>query len=113
MPDAWRWWEGRRLGYNLALALAGITAFALWVAIVTWSGLMPVTLPGALTLALGYGLFMGGANVCFLLGPLAERILEPLDRAAYRRRAWTMGLWGSCALPFLFPIVTALALLAG
>jgi hypothetical protein len=115
--ETWLWWESRRLRYNLALAAAGWTAWGLYaVAVLTLAPSAMAVSPGLTlvsTLFLGvlYLLFMGAANVCFLLGPAAENLLAPSDPESFRRRAWALGMGGSVALPFAFPALTALVLL--
>jgi riboflavin transporter FmnP len=46
--------------------------------------------------------FMACANVCYFIGPFSEYLVRPTDVARYRRVAFRLGLWLSCALPFLF-----------
>lgn len=107
--DAWSWWEARRLRYNLVLAATGVIAYAAAVAIYAafgfpvwrnWLGNLGLTL----LLGLGFLVLMGCANVCYLAGALMESLARPADRDAFRRRAFAMGLWGSAALPFFFPL---------
>ena len=118
LTDAWAWWQGRRLTYNLCLAAAGWAAYGLNAAVFYYGFRHPIwmTLMGgvSMTLFLGSGflLLMGAANICFLLGPLAEAWLRPADVAGYRHTAWGLGLGGSIALPFLFPVVNLALLLA-
>lgn len=117
--DAWSWWETRRLRYNLALAVAGWLAWGGYAAAI-W-GLGPyarlevdegeITLFTVLIQGVAYLIVMGAANVCFLLGPLAETIIKPADTDRFRRRAFAMGFWGSAALPFAFPALVTLGLL--
>ena len=117
MPDAWSWWEGRRLEYNLTLAAAGWAAYALAVALNYGFG-HPVwrDIRGAagMTLFLGtvYLLTMGAANVAFLLGPSVESWVRPAPVARYRNTAYALGRWGSLIVPASFPLVQ-LALLMG
>lgn len=115
--DGWTWWQSRRLGYNLALAAVGWTAYGLFVGELyafgkspweSWQGGVAMTL----FLGIAYLLFMGAANVCFLLGPWTETWAAPADRPNYRKIAWRMGFWGSLAVPFAFPGVN-LAMLIG
>lgn len=113
----WDWWQARRLGYNLALAAAGATAYALTVALhyafgdAIWASGREAF---GQTLFLGtlYLGVMGIANICYLVGPLGEAWLKPADPARYRSTAFAMGLWGSIALPFLFPLVNLSSLIA-
>ena len=115
--DAWTWWQGRRLRYNLALAAAGWLAYGLAVAQSFAFGRPMWSSPtGAFSMTLflgaGYLVLMGFANVVFLLGPTVEGWVRPAGVAGYRRTAFAMGLWGSVALPFVLPLAN-LALLIG
>ena len=108
--DAWAWWQAKRLRYNLALAVAGWLAYFLAVGLNYGFG-HPVwrDAPGALGMTLFLGtvwlVLMGFANVAFLLGPAVEGWTPPADIGRYRETAWRMGLWGSVAVPFVFPAV--------
>jgi len=111
--DAWRWWEGRRLRYNIGLAVAGVVAWGLFVA----EGLLLThwfSLSVSATLATGllWLVAMGIANLLFFLGPVSERVLKPKDRDAYRRRIFGLGFWSSMAVPFLFPAAALIAILS-
>lgn len=115
--EAWRWWEGRRLRYNLALALAGWLAYALfWVLMITCNA--PMVLDGrqiiaqTLFMGVGYLVFMGVANIFYLLGMLSESVARPEDVDHFRERTWAIGFWGSIALPFLFPLAVFAVFLA-
>jgi hypothetical protein len=101
------WWESQRLRYNIGLAASGIMAFVLF-AIILFS--LPIEdfgtgLFGIITLGISYLFFMGGANACYLIGPLSERLIRPKDIVGYRRRAYGLGFWFSFAVPFLLPIL--------
>ena len=116
--DAWAWWQARRLRYNLVLGLAGWLAYGLTVALnygfghpvwANWRGALGVTL----MLGLGFLVVMGAANICFLAGPALEAWLKPADPARFRAAAWRMGLWGSAAVPFLFPLFNLAIFIGG
>lgn len=115
---AWRWWESRRLRYNLGLAAAGWIAWGLFalevVLIQPRVGGEPFTVTLSLTLAQGLAflIIMAVANVCFLIGPVSETVLRPDDRDAYRRRMFGLGFWFSVALPFVFPALMLVNLLS-
>lgn len=108
-PSAWAWWEKRRLGYNIALGLAGWAAYGL-NATMFYAFHHPIwmSLQGAvgMTIFLGTGflLVMGVANILFLLGVLTESIVAPANREAFRKHAFALGFWGSIAVPFIFPL---------
>jgi hypothetical protein len=71
-----RWWESRRLHYNLIVGAAGLVSLG------AFSFLMSIP-PFAHNLVfswapiIGFGLL---ANVCYLLGPTAEILIEKLFR---------------------------------
>lgn len=108
--ETWRWWQARRLRYNLTLAAAGWACYGAAVALnyafghpvwQSWRGGLGMTLfLGAVFLVV-----MGIANVCYLLGPAVEVWLKPADTEGYRRSAFSMGLRGSILVPALFPLV--------
>ena len=115
--EAWRWWEARRLRYNIGLVVAGWTAYALFL-FLQYSGApqleisMGALLPMTLFLGVGYLLAMALANLLYLLGVVIEVVIRPVDVDFFRERAWSLGFWGSCFLPFLFPLGTFAVLLA-
>ena len=111
--DSWRWWEGRRLRYNIGLAIAGALAWALFAIeaslLTDWFSL---SVAATLAQGLAWLVVMGVANLAFFLGPVSERIFKPDDPDAYRRRIYGLGFWFSMAVPFLLPAVTLIAILA-
>ena len=116
--DAFRWWESRRLRYNVGLVLAGILAFAAYVVVIVhFENVITAPDPSendefsGLTLLIqgfGYLFMMFVANVCFFLGPLSESWLHPRNVDAYRRLAFRLGFWCSVALPFGIPVLLLL-----
>jgi hypothetical protein len=116
--DAWSWWQGRRLRYNLGLAGAGWLAYGLAIGqSFAFGRPMWTSLAGAVSMTLflgvGYLILMGFANVAFLAGPAVESWVRPADLRAYRRTAFAMGYWGSLALAFAFPAANLARLLGG
>lgn len=104
-----RWWERRRLPYNLIVGSAGLltTVYVSVVNVVVWGG--PLNL-GFLPAILAFGI---GANVCYTLGPLVEVAVEKLFRGRILPVGpvlYRMGLTFSVGLA-LFPsiLVTILA----
>ena len=108
--DAWKWWQAKRLRYNIALGAAAWIAYGLNAAQFyafnhpiwkSWQGGV------AMTLFLGtlFLVVMGIANVLFLLGPWTEQVTRPSDVDGYRKTAWRLGFYGSIAVPFLFPLL--------
>jgi hypothetical protein len=111
------WWGARRLRYNIALVVAGISAFIAY-ALVCWI-LLPEDTGVAITpftllfQGAGYLFMMGVANVCYFAGPLSERMVRPADPEQYRRICYCLGFWFSVLLPFGIPaVLAALALFA-
>ena len=115
--ETWQWWEARRLRYNLALAAAGWLAYGLNAALFyafdhpIWKNLQ-----GGISMTLFLGalflVLMGLANICYLAGAITESIVQPADRDGFRRHAYTLGFWGSLAVPFLFPLANLALLIA-
>jgi hypothetical protein len=108
--DVWAWWQERRLGYNIALAAAGMAAYLLSVGLhyvfgdpvwAVWQDALGFTL----FLGTAYLVLMGVANICYLIGPFGEAWLKPADVEGFRRTAYRMGLWGSVALPFVWTLL--------
>jgi hypothetical protein len=116
--DAWRWWESRRLRYNIALAVAGSVAYGLYVLqilIITprlEGGLWPLQASHTVWAGLCWLVVMAMANILFLLGPISEKVLRPAEVDGYRRRMFGLGLWFSVALPFLFPAMMLVSMLS-
>jgi hypothetical protein len=106
------WWNARRVHYNLALVVAGIFAFVVYVTVgVT---LLPrnaefeVTIFTTLSQGVGYLVMIGVVNVLYFLGPLSERVVRPRDPERYRRICFRLGFWFSVLLPFSIPALLVL-----
>lgn len=107
--EARRWWESRRLRYNLALAGAGWAAYAaFWLVLIGFghAETVDIQLAVRMTIVLGVGFLvvMGVANVLYLLGVVVESLARPEDATGFRETFWNLGFYGSIALPFLFPL---------
>jgi hypothetical protein len=115
--ETWDWWQARRLRYNLTLAAGGWVAYGTAAALnyafghSLWKDWREA-LGGTIFLGAGFLVVMGLANVCYLLGPAIEAWLKPADVGRYRKTAFSMGLWGSLAVPALFPLVQLGVLIA-
>ena len=73
--DILRWWEGRRLHYNLIVGGAGVLSLAM-VQLMAW---LPPYGHGTLGLPWQPVVVFGVmANVCYTLGPLVEMALSKL-----------------------------------
>ncbi len=118
LDEAWRWWQRRRLAFNLTLGIAAVLAYLLNAALYQYVFHRPQWLPvsgrlGAmLFLSALLLLLMGAANIVFLAGPIGEAWLRPVSRDDYRRTIWGLGLGAAMALPFLFPLINLALVLA-
>lgn len=105
--SSWEWWAGHRRRYNRGLIVAGLVAFAAYLAVgelcLTRLNGFEVTILSTASQAFGYLVAMAIANIFYLLGPLTERLVRPSDPAAFRRRTFRAGYWFSVALPFAIP----------
>lgn len=121
--DALRWWEQRRLRYNIGLIVAGVLAFIAYAAVIVRFGdvinaadLSQADEFSGFTLVfqgIGYLFMMFVANICFFLGPLSEWWFQPQDVANYRKVAFRLGSWCSFALPFAIPVLLLVNLWRG
>jgi hypothetical protein len=93
LQDAIRYWEPRRVGYNLALtALAGALVLKTWPHFqpaLAWSSIPPLAVLAAL------------ANVCYCAVYLAEAVAGPLGPGGSGRH-WRSILWIGGTLLALF-----------
>jgi hypothetical protein len=105
------WWNARRLRYNVALVVAGILAFAayiaVFVALVPEDAHVEITAFTILFQGVGYLFMIGVANVCYFIGPLSERVVRPADPDRYRHICYRLGFWFSVLLPFTIPALLA------
>lgn len=103
-----KWWSDKRGQYNLGLILSGLLAFILYAIVVEF--IVPsdidieITIFTMLFQGIGYLVMMVIANLFFNLGALSERIIKPKNIDLYRNRAFILGFWFSCGLPFLLPL---------
>jgi hypothetical protein len=110
------WWEARRLRYNMAVAITGLLAEALYIAVtVVFAERIDVdefevTAFTVLLQGFAYGFAMLLANLCYFLGPLSELAIAPADRLGFRVRAYKAGLVLSVLLPMLLPLLAWLTL---
>jgi hypothetical protein len=68
-PEIWRWWEKRRLTYNLALLAAGLPSVGLVTLLELGSGTFEWFYIGPI---LAYAIM---ANLCYTLGPIADSLI--------------------------------------
>lgn len=107
--STYEWWSSKRLKYNIGLIVAGISAFICYCAAfeLVIDKLGPdweITILTILFQGIFYLIMMGIANICYNLGPFVEKILKPKNLDQYRRTAFSLGFWGSVALPFSVPV---------
>jgi hypothetical protein len=95
LADAVRFWEPRRLVYNIVLAAVVVA----WL-VVTWPHFRPMMVPHSLLLLAILGFF---ANACYCAAYLVDLPLQSSSSSAvWKRRRW--GLW---LLGTLFAILLA------
>lgn len=104
--SALAWWESKRRRYNVGLVIAGLSAFACYAAVtaIFSTAVSEVTIFTTFVQGIGYLFMMLLANICYFLGPLAERVVQAKDVNRFRRLAFRLGFWFSFALPFAFPL---------
>ncbi len=108
----WRWWLSRLPFYNMGLIVAGATAWTLGMTL-AWTLSKPLltaedelpefTILTVIFYAVGSWIFLAGANLCYLLGPVGERVVRPGGVARYRKFAWRSGFVFSILVPFAWP----------
>jgi len=105
--SAWTWWNGKRPLYNAILVGSALLSFIAFTAIMElWPSRLPpeteITLFTLVFQAVGFLVALGIANLCYCLGPIAERILHPARPERFRLWAFTAGSLFS-AVPILTP----------
>jgi hypothetical protein len=111
---AWGWWQSKRLRYNVALAIAGFSAFVMYaIEWGIWRDRMPreaeFTIVTLIVQAVAYVVVMIIANVFYTLGAVAELIIKPRNIQRFRDSSFRAGFWFSVALPFSIPLLVAIA----
>jgi hypothetical protein len=107
--DGWRWWEARRLRYNIGLGIAGLAAYsAFWLVMLGFGDTRYIDMRSLVSMTAfmgaGYLIVIAVANACYLIGVGLEALIKPADKDGFRERFWALGFWASCALPFLLPL---------
>jgi hypothetical protein len=104
-----KWWQQKRLIFNIGLIISGLTAFVFYAivlySVVPYDTDVEITLFTIIPQALGYVMMIGIANICFQLGAYSEELIKPKNIELYRIRTFKIGFWFSCGLPFLIPIL--------
>jgi hypothetical protein len=111
ITSSFTWWEARRLRYNRGLVVGGILAFIAYSFVGTMllpdSADFEVTIFTTFFQGVGYLIMIGVANLFFFLGPVSERVVNPINPERYRNICYCMGYWFSVLLPFSIPILLA------
>ena len=95
-----RWWESRRLRYNLVVGGTGVLSLGV-IRVMTSLPPDPIQLPYVLQPIIAYGLL---ANICYFMGPAAEILVEKLGRGKILPTGpsfWRMGLTFAVGLTLL------------
>lgn len=118
-----RWWEARRLAYNIALIMSLVLGYLAFTVVVTHFEHIiadpiideetgefiayDMDLGGVAGLFHCAGGFMGllMANACYFLGAAVEKRVAYRYVAVYRKWAWRMGVAFSCFMPFSISII--------
>jgi hypothetical protein len=112
------WWKKRRLRYNLALIISCAISLILYVLVIvtrtdfqinilfpeeyefTYSSLMFQGVQYIVVLILG--------NLCYSLGLAIDRKFNKSHSDRFRRALFSVGLWFSCLVPLIFPLLAFL-----
>jgi hypothetical protein len=114
---AMRWWERRRLRYNLALIAAIVLGYFAYVAVVShFADVIGAPIVDEDGTVMGNDIEFGGiaaifqccgagiglllANLFYFLGAGVERFVPRARVGRYRKWAWRAGVAFSCLLPF-------------
>ena len=87
LTDALRYWEPRRIGYNLAL-----TALAGAVVVRTWPHFRPAFTPQSIPPLV---VLAALANACYCAAYVVEVLVHPAFGESWRRRRWSLWLGGT------------------
>lgn len=102
------WWTAQRWRYNAILLVGAFVSFLCLLG-VGWAfearlSCLEIT---AFSVAVGGVFFilgLGLANICYYIGPLLERLLQPKQVLRFRRAAFALGTAFSLSLIFL-PVI--------
>jgi hypothetical protein len=105
-----QWWSQKRLEYNIWLLAAGFVAFISF-AVLGESLIAPhdpnfeITIFTIFFQGIGYLIAVLLANLFYNLGPTVDQLYNRNDSQIFRERLFALGLWFSCGLPFLAPLL--------
>ena len=102
-----QWWYQRRFHYTISLICAGFLSFISYATIIfTNEDIIPdteITIFTTIFQGIGYLIMIGVANICFYVGPISERFINPKDVKHFRVITYRIGYWFSILLPFSIP----------
>ncbi len=104
-----KWWNSKRIKYNIGLIKSGFLAFICYALVVQFM-IIPkdtnaeITLFTTLFQGIGYLIMMLIANLFYFLGPISENMIKPDNIDNFREKTFRLGYWFSFILPFLIPI---------
>jgi hypothetical protein len=103
------WWSARRLRYNAVLLIAApVSLLALLGVWFLFEDQLPCLEITGFSIAIWAVLFpfaLALANICYLLGPLSERLIRPRNPKDFRR--WIFGAGTAFSLALIFSPVAA------
>lgn len=104
-----KWWNEKRLFYNISLIISGIIAFILYVLlgnilIVPYENDFEITLFTTVFQGFGYLIMICFANLFYNLGYLFDKKFNTHNSEKFRKKIFNLGYWFSDALPFVIPI---------
>lgn len=99
-----KWWESRRLKYNIGIIISAISEAILSVIIATiakndWEPF------GFIFWIAGFSLMIGLANIFYNLGYLMDIKYNKNNSENFRQRLFNLGFWGSVSIPYVFPLI--------
>jgi hypothetical protein len=117
VADRRAWWSARRNRYNVTLICAA--PLSLIATLIVW-GFFEERLPcleiNGASILLGIPLFLIGlllANICYILGPLSERLVRPRNVTVFRTWVYRAGAAFSVLLVFFPALINLIAALLG
>jgi MFS family permease len=100
-----RWWEGRRVRYNMLVGSVGIVTWLLVLCFGSLAVKPGVDFEEPIMMIVGPAIYAIGANLCFTLGWIVD---TSLYRGRPRNRLWKAGLIFSLvltALPGIWAVI--------
>jgi hypothetical protein len=93
--DIWRWWESRRVPYNLLVGIVGFVSW--WLVLIAGSAAVKpgVDFEEPVGMFLGPPIYAILANICYTFGPIANLVVA---RNKPIKRLFQVGLFFSLAI---------------